>query len=89
MIEVRASYPFDGSFHFDEACSHAAGRPADYSGCGFGDRDLGWTCKSEFEAERIKRALIKIGMSPRIDRPEENEETNDIVSDNGQFGVGS
>ncbi len=71
MIEVRTSYPFDGSFYRDEAAAHAAGRVADYSGCGFGDRDLGWSCKSEFEAERIKRALVKIGMTPTVTRPHE------------------
>lgn len=66
MIDVRTSYPFDGSFYRDDAAAHAAGRPADFSGCGFGQRDLGWACQSEFEAERIKRALAKIGLSPSI-----------------------
>jgi hypothetical protein len=63
MIEVRATYSFDGSFYRDEAATHAAGRVSDFSGCGFGQRDLGWVCRSEIEAERIKRALIKIGLT--------------------------
>jgi hypothetical protein len=62
MIEVRTSYPFDGSFYRDDAAKQAAGRASDFSGFGFGQRDLGWNCKSEFEAERIKRALDKIGL---------------------------
>lgn len=66
MIDVRATYPFDGSFYRDEAAAHAAGRPADFSGCGFGERDLGWSCKSEFEAERIKRGLTKIGLTVSV-----------------------
>lgn len=63
MIEVRTSYPFDGSFYRDDAATHAAGRASDFSGCGFGQRDLGWVCKSEFEAEGIKRGLTKIGLT--------------------------
>ncbi len=66
MIEVRARYPFGGSFYRDDAAKHAAGRPSDFSGCDFGERDLGWNCKSAFEAEKIKRALEKIGMSATI-----------------------
>lgn len=62
MIEVRASYAFDGSFYRDDAASHAAGRVSDFSGAGFGTRDLGWVCKSEFEAEKIRRSLEKIGL---------------------------
>lgn len=66
MIEVRASYSFDGSFYRDDAAAHAAGRQPDFSGSGMGQRDLGWTCKSEFEAERIKRALTKIGLTTAL-----------------------
>jgi hypothetical protein len=66
MIEVRTSYLFDGAFYRDEAAAHAAGRVSDFSGCGFGQRDLGWNCKSEFEAQRIKRALDKIGLQSEI-----------------------
>lgn len=66
MIEVRASYIFDGTFDRDSAAHHAAGRLPDFSGLGFGSRDLGWVCKSEIEAERIKRSLNKIGIAARI-----------------------
>lgn len=69
MIEVHASYTFDGSFYRDDAAIHAAGRASDFSGCGFGQRDMGWVCKSEFEAERIKRALSKIGLTCTVTRP--------------------
>jgi hypothetical protein len=68
MFEVRASYIFDGSFTHDDAAHAAAGRVSDYGGCGFGSRDLGWVCKSELEAERINRALNKIGIVSRISR---------------------
>jgi hypothetical protein len=70
MIEVRTSYPFGGSFYRDDAAAHAAGRSPDFSGCGLGARDLGWTCKSEFEAERIKRALGKIGLHATVSNGE-------------------
>ena len=66
MIEVRTSYIFDGTFVRDDIAHHAAGRISDFSGCGFCERDLGWVCKSEIEAERIKRALDKIGMKATI-----------------------
>lgn len=60
-VEVRTSYTFTGSFVLDETAYNAAGRSSNFSGCGFGERDLGWNCKSELEAQRIKRALEKIG----------------------------
>lgn len=74
MIEVHATYPFDGSFYRDDAAAHATGRHPDFSGSGFGQRDMGWVCKSEFEAERIKRALTKIGLTSSISRPASNSE---------------
>lgn len=61
-FEVRASYEWNGSPSLDAAAHQAAGRVSDFSGCGFGQRDLGWVCKSELEAQRIKRALDKIGL---------------------------
>jgi hypothetical protein len=66
MIEVRVTYPFDGSFARDTAAHHAAGRISDFAGCGFGCRELGWVCKSEFEAQKIRRALDKIGMHATV-----------------------
>ncbi len=68
MIEVRTKYSFQGGFSFDHVAESAAGRVSDFSGCGFGERDLGWVCKSEFEAERIKRALDKVGLHAEIRR---------------------
>lgn len=65
-MRVHATYAWDGTFHRDDAARHAAGRPTNYSGCGMGERDLGWTHLSELEAERIARALRKIGMSAEI-----------------------
>jgi hypothetical protein len=70
-IEVRARYTFQGGFSYDHVAENAAGRPADFSGCGFGDRDLGWVCKSEFEAERIKRALDKVGLRAMLHAEEQ------------------
>lgn len=69
-IEVRARYSFDGSFYRDEAAHHAAGRVSDFAGCGFGERDLGWVCKSEFEAEKIRRGLEKIGLRATVETGE-------------------
>lgn len=65
-MEVRASYVFNGSFEIDDAAHQAAGRLSDFSGAGFGARDLGWVCQSEIEAERIARALRKIGLPTEI-----------------------
>ena len=68
-MEVRTSYTFHGTFNLDDAAFKAAGRVSDFSGCGVdSDRNLGWTCKSEFEAERIKRSLDKIGLRAEIVR---------------------
>ena len=66
MTEVRTKYTFQGGFSFDHIAEQAAGRAPDFSGCGFGERDLGWVCKSEIEAERIKRALDKVGLRATI-----------------------
>lgn len=66
MIEVRARYSFNGTFEFDTAAYQAVGRISDFGGCGMGIRDLGWVCKSEIEAERIKRSLDKIGLVAQI-----------------------
>jgi len=66
MIEVRTKYTFQGGFSFDHIAENAAGRPPDFSGSGFGERDLGWACKSEIEAERIKRALDKVALRATI-----------------------
>lgn len=69
MIEVRASYAWNGSFMIDDAAHQAVGRVSDFAGCGMGARDLGWVCKSEIEAERIKRKLSKIGITAEIRKP--------------------
>ena len=68
MIEVRTSYIHIGhGLPFDKAAAAAVGRPPDFSGFHKdGNRDLGWVCKSELEAERIKRVLAKIGLSAEI-----------------------
>ena len=66
MPEVRTSYTWNGGFELDEAAHEAAGRASDFAGCGFGARDLGWVCGSDFEAEKIKRALDKIGLRAEI-----------------------
>lgn len=65
-IEVRTKYTFQGGFNLDTAAESAAGRAPDFSGSGFGDRDLGWVCTSGFEATKIKRALDKIGLRAEI-----------------------
>ena len=67
-IEIRTSYSFQGGFSFDEIAKKAVGRDPDFSGCGFGQRDLGWVCQSDFEAERIKRALFKLGLRAEIEK---------------------
>ncbi len=65
-IEVQARYLGTIEPHKDAAIQAAAGRHSEYSGCGFGERDLGWYCKSELEAQRIIRALKKIGVTAII-----------------------
>jgi hypothetical protein len=65
-MRVHATYAWAGSFELDDAACHAAGRPTNYSGCGMGERDLGWTDLSEIDAERIARALRKIGLTAEI-----------------------
>lgn len=65
-MRVHASYPWSGSFAMDDFAITAAGKPTNYSGCGFGERDLGWTGLSELEAEKISRALRKIGLTAEI-----------------------
>jgi hypothetical protein len=65
-MRVHATYSFGGSFWMDEPAHAAAGKMSDYSGCGFGERDLGWTNLSEIEAEKIFRALRRIGLSAQI-----------------------
>lgn len=68
MIEVHVTYAWNGDFHLDDVAVRAAGRSQDFSGAGFGERDLGWECESELEAKRIKRDLKKVGLSAEICR---------------------
>lgn len=63
---VHATYSFGGSFWMDEPAHAAAGKKSNYSGCGFGERDLGWTNLSEIEAQKIARALRRIGLTAEI-----------------------
>ena len=63
---MHATYPWTGSFVLDDVARSAAGKPTSYSGCGMGERDLGWTGLSEIEAQRIARALRKVGLSAAI-----------------------
>ena len=67
-IEVRTSYTFNGDFALDRTAEKAVGRAADFSGCGMpeGRRDLGWVVKSEWEAQKFKRALDKMGLRANI-----------------------
>lgn len=70
-MRVHATYSWSGTFHMDDAAHHAAGRMSNYSGCGLGERDLGWTDLSEIEAEKIARSLRKIGLAAEI-KPDQN-----------------
>lgn len=65
-FEVRTKYTFQGSFSLDTVAEKTVGRISDFSGCGFGERDLGWVCASELEAEKIKRALDRVGLRSEI-----------------------
>ena len=73
MIEVVVDYDASQWPQFDSAIEAAVGRHSNYSGMGFGRRDHGWVCNSEIEAERIKRSLRKIGLSPTIRSSERAE----------------
>ena len=66
MPEVRLRYSYDETFHTDNVAHNAAGRVSDFSGAGFGERDLGWVCKSELEAQKIYRALKRAGFHPEL-----------------------
>jgi hypothetical protein len=69
-VEVVTKYAWNGEFHMDSVAHNAAGRVSDFSGAGFGERDLGWVCKNSWEAQKIKRALDKIGLKAEIrERP--------------------
>jgi hypothetical protein len=68
-MRVHATYNWDGSFAFDDIARTAAGRDCSYSGCGFGERDIGWTGLSEIEAEGLARRLRKAGLTAEI-RPD-------------------
>lgn len=65
-MRVHATHPWTGSFVMDDVARAAAGKESCYSGCGFGERDIGWTQLSEIEAERIARALRKVGLTAVI-----------------------
>jgi hypothetical protein len=65
-IEIRAAYSSDNWPAMDEIAHKAAGRVSDFGGMGLGFRDLGWVANSELEAEKIKRALDKIGLRAEI-----------------------
>lgn len=65
---VTTSYDMSGFPTMDAVIERAAGRTSDFSGCGLidGGREHGWNCGSEIEAERISRALRKIGLRAEI-----------------------
>lgn len=68
-MRVHATYPFtdvNAMTVMDRSARAAAQKEVCYSGCGFGERDLGWTHLSEIEAERIARAVRKIGLTAEI-----------------------
>lgn len=68
---VRTSYSlreyFGRETSMDAAAMHAVGRPPDFSGSGFYERDLGWFCDGEVEQQRVARALRKIGLAPVVE----------------------
>ena len=74
-IQVRTSYKVNGWFgardDMDAAARAAVGRSTDFSGSGFGERDIGWFADSDFEARRIAKALRKIGLQPEIYKPKD------------------
>jgi hypothetical protein len=67
-FEVTTFYKFDGSFAQDDVAEKAVGREHDESGWGCGERDIGWICRTEGAANKIKAALEKIGMPVSIFR---------------------
>lgn len=62
--EIRTSYDLEHFPALDDVLEKVIGRPSDFAGAGFGRRDHGWVCHSEIEAERIKRAIKKLGLIP-------------------------
>jgi hypothetical protein len=68
-FEVSTFYKFDGvSSDRDAAATKAVGREPEESGWGGGERDVGWICRTEGAANKIKTALEKIGMPVSIFR---------------------
>jgi hypothetical protein len=71
MFEVSTFYACDGMlFDKDEIAMDAVGRDTDDSGWGSGERDLGWTCKTLREAQKIAIALENIGMPAAVEKIE-------------------
>lgn len=50
----------------EKAIRHAVPREPDFSGGGMGRRDLGWHCRTEFEAQGIARKVRAIGQEPVV-----------------------
>lgn len=65
-LEVRTKYSADNFPSFDDVLFNAVGRPSDFSGMGFGERDHGWFCGSEIEQHKIKSAIKKLGLTPEV-----------------------
>jgi hypothetical protein len=64
--EVWAFYDAAQYPKLDEPIIKAAGRDVTDTGCGFGQRDLGWVCKSKGEALAIKAKLEKNGYQAKV-----------------------
>lgn len=66
---VSTFYTFDGSFGQDDAATTAVGREPDETGCGCGERDLGWICATKDEAALVvATSLESIGMTADVAR---------------------
>lgn len=66
MYRVTVTYDLSRMADLDDICVAAVGRHSDFSGCGFGLRDLGWDCPDEMSAHRIRKALGDIGLKAAV-----------------------
>lgn len=62
-IEIQVRYPAEKWPGMDDAIRAAVGH-SDYSGMGFGERDMGWYAKGEAEAARIEAGLRNLNLAP-------------------------
>ena len=57
QVESRRKLVIDCLVSEDEERERVAGCEGSYSGAGFGERDMGWDCATELEADKLAERL--------------------------------